>query len=161
MLKKMNFDAPIHTEARVRVVIEEFSGRGINGHTGDHFLIDANVPAPPCLLLNSEHYDGPAPFNAIRYDQAAHESYVRANVLRVEPKPSITTMLTASQVCEELGGWSEEDLRVARASGFPKPSGWQDVPGEDGISVGLAPLWDLAVVRGWLDRVRALPVGAR
>ena len=160
MLKNKNVDESIHHEARVRVVTQEFTGFGINGQVDDVFLIAANVPAPPCLLLNTEAYEGPAPFNAVKYDQASHESYVRANVPRVEPQPSVTTMLTSNEVRKELGGWSELDLRVACASGFPKPSKWKDVPGGEGFSIGIEPLWDLAVVRAWLDRVRALPVGS-
>ena len=130
MFKKKN--ESVHHEARVRVVTTEFSGLGINGHEGDTFVIAANVPAPPCLLLNTEAYDGPAPFNAIRYDEAAHASYTRANMPRVEPKPALTMMRTAAEVCADLG-WSEADLRVACASGFPKPSGWRDVPGRRGL----------------------------
>ena len=68
MFKKKNVDESTYHEERLRFVTTEFSGLGINGHVNDMFLIAANVPAPPCLLLNTEHYDGPAPFNAIPYD---------------------------------------------------------------------------------------------
>ena len=159
MLKKKNVDESIYHEDRVRFVTEEFSGLGINGHVNDVFVIAANVPAPPCLLQNSEHYDGPAPFNVIRYDAAAHASYTRANTPRVEPKPAITLMLTAPEVCAELG-WSKSDLDVACASGL-KADGWREVKGDNDISIGLQPLFSPETLTRFIARIKALPVGAR
>ena len=140
MLKKMNVDEPIYPEARVRVVTNEFSGLGINGHVNDMFLIAANVPAPPCLLLEFRTLRRPGTVQCHPVRPGGARVVMRANTPRVEPKPAITLMLTAAEVCAELG-WSKSDLDVACASGL-KPSGWREVHGEDGVSIGLQPLFD-------------------
>ena len=124
MFKKKNTDESIYHEERLRFVTTEFSGLGINGHEGDTFLIAANVPAPPCLLLNSEHCDAPAPFNAIRYDRAAHESYTRANMPRVEPPPAITTMLTSNKCAKSSADGANRTFASRARLGFPsRPRG--------------------------------------
>ena len=68
-------------------------------------------------------------------------------------------MQTAAEVCAERG-WSKSDLDVACASGL-KPNGWREVHGEDGISIGLQPLFDPETVTRLIARIKALPVGAR
>ena len=156
MLKKKNVDESIYHEARVRFVTEEFSGLGINGHEGDVFLIAANVPAPPCLLQNSEHYDGPAPFNAIRYDQAAHESYMRANMPRVEPKPAITTMLTAAEVCEELGGGAKRTFASRARLGFPSRPGGARSPAKTVSRSVSSRCWSPETVTRLIARVESV-----
>ena len=159
MFKKKTVDESIYHEERLRFVTTEFSGLGINGHEGESFVIAAGVPAPLCLLQNSVAHDGPAPFNAIRYDAEAHRSYLRANEPRIEPPPALTVMQTAAEVCAELG-WSKSDLDVACSSGL-KADGWREVPGEDGVSIGLQPLFAPETLSRFIARIKALPVGAR
>ena len=148
-------------EQQVRKVITEFTCTGFGSCAlEDIVVVAAGLSMPPILELCSKEYGGEIPHNAIRYDEKAHAAYIRDNTRRAEPAPTLTTMLTTRELCAELG-WNENHLRVARASGLLKPSGWKDVPGEEGFAVGIEPLYDLQIVRASFARVQALPVGAR
>ena len=136
--------------------MRHFPGTGVVGRPGEVWVIESGIPAPPALVQNSEPYDGPVPYDAVRYDQAAHDVYLKLNTPRAEPPPPV--LLTADGVCQRLG-LSEAQFRSARETGFPKPTGHRDLFDGDGIPTGQIPLWHLEVISGWMERVKALGVG--
>ncbi len=103
-------------------------------HPREALLIDANVEAPPCLLheLRTLRWPGTVQCHPLS-TQRPHRVVCAANAPRVEPKPAITLMWTSAEVCADLE-WSEEDLRVARASWIPEAVRWRGRPRRRGLS---------------------------
>ena len=141
----------------MRIITTSFAGQGITAREGEIWIIEGGVPAPPALLQNSVEYDGRIPFNAVRSDQVGHDSYASAYRVRTEPKPA--PLLTEADLLRQ--GWSKAQLTAARAAGFPAPTGRRDFYDDDGVPSGSEGLWHPEIVRQWIARVRALPVGGR
>ena len=141
------------TERQVRRVFEAVSGTGVVGRPGEVWVIESGIPAPPALLQNSEPYDGPIPFDAIRHDQAAHDVYVKLNTPR--PEPVTEADWTEADIRVHFG-WTEAQMRSARASGFPKPTGNRILFNAEGVPYETTLTWQPQVARGWQENRKSL-----
>ena len=152
--KRSRTEKDASTDAqRARIITTSFSGQGIAAREGEIWTLEAGVPAPPALLMNSAPYDGEIPFTAVRFNQEAARLYASANAIRTEPKP--VALLTLEGVCRLLG-WTKPQFKAARAAGFPAATGRRDHFDGDGIPTGHEGLWHPEVVQEWRDRVANL-----
>ena len=146
------------TSEQARIVTRHFVGLGIGGHEGQVFVIEAGVPAPPALMVNSEPYAGPIGHEAIRHGAEAHAAYLRLNKHRPEPEPE--PLWDEGDIQRELK-WNNRQFTAAKSSGFPRSTHSRDEFDRDGVPVNTVRLWTREAVRAWVDRVAGLAPSGR
>ena len=106
------------------------------------WVVSAGLQVPPRPLeQNPSSNTGEIPHDAIRFDEAGLKAYVRDNTPRPEPVPE--EPWTKGEIKSNLG-WTETQLRSARANGFPKNTGHRNLFNEEGVPYRDSP----AVVAG-------------
>lgn len=141
-------------KAQARIVTEPFFCVGLGTHAPpDVFSIVAGVPMPPTLELYSKEYTGAIPHDAFVYDEKAHAAYVRDNTPR--PEPVREADWTEEDIKLNLG-WTEAQLRSARASGFPAPTGHLNKFNEEGIPYARVMTWSPQMVRGFYEQMKSI-----
>ena len=117
---------------------------------------DCRCPRPSSKTPSSN--TGEIPHDAIRFDEAGLKAYVRDNTPR--PEPVAEDPWTEGEIKSNLG-WTETQLRSARANGFPKNTGHRNLFNEEGVPYETVLLWSPALVRSWVNQVHGLAVTGR
>ena len=141
---------------QVRIITEHFACVGLGtGQVGAVWVVSAGVQMPPALEQNSEEYAGVIPPDAIRFDEAGLKAYIRDNTPRPEP---VTEPDWTEEDIKSNFGWTEKQLRAARTSGFPKPTGHRTNFDGDGVPTDRTMTWTAVIARNWFNQVNGLVV---